>query len=52
EDQCESALLSLALQCAKRRVVVKRNRRSPDLAGAKPTFKLQGSKSRFDVYCC
>ena len=51
EDQCESELLPQALRCARRRVVVKRNRRSPELAGVKPTLKLQGSRSRFDVYC-
>ncbi|MGB1848197.1 MAG: hypothetical protein ACPHK1_09200 [Pseudohongiellaceae bacterium] len=32
--------------------MVKRNRRSPELGGTKPTLKFQGSRLRFDVYCC
>ena len=51
EDQSESELLSQSLRCARRRVVVKRNRRSRELAGMKPTLKFQGSRLRFDVYC-
>ena len=51
EDQSESGLLSQSLRCARRRVVVKRNRRSRELAGMKPTLKFQGSRLRFDVYC-
>jgi len=52
EHQSESELLSQSLRCARRRVVVKRNRRSPELGGTKPTLKFQGSRLRFDVYCC
>ena len=41
EHQSESELLSQSLRCARRRVVVKRNRRSPELGGTKPTLKFQ-----------
>ena len=51
EDQSESELLSQSLRCARRRVVVKRNRRSRELAGMKPTLRFQGRRLRFDVYC-
>ncbi len=43
-------LLALALPHAKRRVVVKRARLSPCLAGPKPDLQFKGKSSRYDVY--
>jgi 16S rRNA (guanine1516-N2)-methyltransferase len=44
------ALLSMALSCAIKRVVVKRPRHAAPLAGKLPNFSLTGNHSRFDVY--
>lgn len=49
EDHGE-ALLAPALQAADKRVVVKRPRLAPCLAGAKPDWQLSGRSTRFDVY--
>jgi len=43
-------LLGLALERARYRVVVKRARHAPPLAGLEPTFSVTGKTTRFDVY--
>ncbi len=43
-------LLGLALERARYRVVVKRARHAPPLAGREPTFSVTGKTTRFDVY--
>ncbi|MFA6408822.1 MAG: class I SAM-dependent methyltransferase [Gammaproteobacteria bacterium] len=50
DDTDSDALLPLALQVAKKRVVVKRPRLAPFLNNKKPNFSLTGQSSRFDVY--
>lgn len=50
DDLDAEALLSLALQIATDRVVVKRPRLAESLPGASPSFKLEGQSSRFDIY--
>lgn len=49
EDQGET-LLEPALRAAGNRVVVKRPRLAPCLAGVKPDWQLSGRSTRFDVY--
>ena len=49
-DADADALLPLALQVAQRRVVVKRPRHAPVLAGVKPSLVLEGESTRFDIY--
>lgn len=49
-DPDADALLPLALQVAQRRVVVKRARHAPVLAGIKPSLVLEGESTRFDIY--
>ncbi len=49
-DQDADSLLSTALTCATKRVVVKRPRLSEGLASRAPSFSLSGSSCRFDVY--
>lgn len=51
EPQDELSLLDAALQCARRRVVVKRPRLGAAIPGSSPTFSLKGESARFDVYC-
>ncbi len=46
----ESDLLEQALSSALYRVVVKRPRLAPPLAGKSPTFEFSGKSSRYDVY--
>lgn len=46
----QEQLLSAALACATRRVVVKRPRLAAPLADLKPHHSLVGNSSRFDVY--
>lgn len=46
----EPALLAVALDCARKRVVVKRPRLAEPLAGRRPSHHLEGKSSRFDVY--
>lgn len=46
----EALLLETARGHARRRVVVKRGRRSPPLASCTPDIQFQGSSNRFDVY--
>lgn len=50
DDEDAPALLQLALQHAKKRVVVKRPRLAEVLGGIKPDFCIEGSQQRFDVY--
>lgn len=49
-DVDADALLAPAIENACYRVVVKRPRIAPDLAQAKPSYRLEGKSSRFDVY--
>ena len=44
------ALLAAALALAANRVVVKRPRKAPAIAGNKPAYALEGQSSRFDIY--
>ncbi|HHJ14582.1 MAG TPA: hypothetical protein ENJ79_09440 [Gammaproteobacteria bacterium] len=46
----EAALLEAALAGARRRVVVKRPRRAPPLAGRKPSASIQSKKTRYDIH--
>ncbi|WP_211364061.1 class I SAM-dependent methyltransferase [Propionivibrio limicola] len=50
DDNDASALLEVAEGLASHRVVVKRPRKAPVLAGRKPTFCLEGKANRFDIY--
>lgn len=50
DDMDGEALLEVALQTAKKRVVVKRPRKADPVAGRKPGYQLLGKSSRFDVY--
>lgn len=50
EDIDSNVLLTNALQCAKKRVVVKRPRLAPSLTELKPSFVIMGKQQRFDVY--
>lgn len=49
-DADESELLSSALACAAKRVVVKRPRLAKAIDGPPPSYALSGSSSRFDIY--
>ena len=49
-DDDAPALLEAALALATHRVVVKRPRKAPRVAGATPGYALEGKSSRFDVY--
>jgi len=50
KDEDADQLLEMALACAKQRVVVKRPRLAPPLAGKPPSFEKPGKTSRFDIY--
>lgn len=50
EDGDADALLAAARAVATRRVVVKRPRHAPDLAGVAPHQRMEGQSSRFDLY--
>lgn len=50
EDIDAEKLLSVALEKAKKRVVVKRPRKAPAIPGPEPTLVLSGKSGRFDVY--
>ncbi len=50
EDGDADGLLQPALRAARKRVVVKRPRLAPPLAGMKPDFVVEGKSGRFDVY--
>lgn len=49
-DPDADALLAPARQLAGKRVVVKRPRHAPHLAGVKPNFVFEGESTRFDGY--
>ncbi len=49
-DEDADALLAAALDCARRRVVVKRPRKAPPLEGPKPSMSIESENTRFDVY--
>jgi 16S rRNA (guanine1516-N2)-methyltransferase len=49
-DADADVLLAPALDLASHRVVVKRPRLAPDLAGHKPSYRLEGKANRFDIY--
>jgi 16S rRNA (guanine1516-N2)-methyltransferase len=50
EDEDAPALLSAALGCARRRIVVKRPRLAPAVEGPKPSMVIESKATRFDVY--
>lgn len=50
DDLDAPALLAAALQCARRRVVVKRPRLAPLLAEPPPAVQITAPNTRFDVY--
>lgn len=50
KDLDAGLLLEQALDLASHRVVVKRPRKAPELAGKKPSFSLIGKANRFDIY--
>lgn len=50
EKNITSGLLTISLNYAKKRIVVKRPRISPYLEELKPNFSLIGKANRFDVY--
>ncbi len=49
-DDDAPALLAAALKLASHRVVVKRPRKAPAIAGDKPGYVLEGKSSRYDIY--
>ena len=50
DDPDAPALLEAALALASHRVVVKRPRKAPCIAGPKPSHALDGKSSRYDIY--
>ena len=50
DDDDSEALLAAALESARYRVVVKRPRKAPAIAGPAPTTRVEGKSSRYDVY--
>ena len=50
-DDLES-LLGAAVDCAKKRVVVKRPKGAKSLSARKPTHIIESKKTRYDVYMC
>jgi 16S rRNA (guanine1516-N2)-methyltransferase len=50
DDDDAPALLQAALALATHRVVVKRSRKAPVIAGEQPGYVLEGKSSRFDIY--
>lgn len=50
DDGDASELLAAALALASHRVVVKRPRKAPPVAGPTPGYALEGKSSRFDIY--
>ena len=49
-DSDADLLLQSAQECAQKRVVVKRPRKAPFLAGKRPNYILEGKTNRYDVY--
>jgi len=52
DDVDAPALLNAALDCAKKRVVVKRPKGAPPLAGPKPSGDIASKNTRYDLYAC
>lgn len=50
DDDDAPELLAAALALATHRVVVKRPRKAPNVAGKQPGYTLEGKSSRFDIY--
>ena len=50
DDDDSADLLAAALAVARYRVVVKRPRKAPSIAGPEPTTRLEGKSSRYDIY--
>lgn len=50
KDPDAGELLTIALACSKRRVVVKRPRLAQTLSPVEPSYTLKGKSSRFDIY--
>lgn len=50
DDDDSPALLEAALTGARYRVVVKRPRKAPSVAGPEPATRLEGKSSRYDIY--
>jgi 16S rRNA (guanine1516-N2)-methyltransferase len=50
KDDDADDLLDKALACVNYRVVVKRPRKAPFLAGRAPSYQLEGKSSRYDIY--
>jgi len=50
QDTDADGLLKAALSCARYRVVVKRPRTAPALAGPSPSHVLEGKSNRYDIY--
>lgn len=50
DDPDSDGLLNIALHHANHRIVVKRPRHAPELAGSKPAFVITGKAIRYDVY--
>lgn len=50
DDDDAPLLLEAALALASHRVVVKRSRKAPAIAGERPGHVLEGKSSRFDIY--
>ena len=50
DDDDAPQLLAAALALATHRVVVKRPRKAPSIAGVAPGYALEGKSSRFDIY--
>jgi len=50
QDADDAELLDAAIRAARCRVVVKRARKAPAIAGHKPSHSLEGKSSRYDIY--
>ncbi len=50
DDDDASQLLEAALACVRYRVVVKRPRKAPAVAGPEPATRVEGKSSRYDIY--
>ena len=50
KDSDAELLLLIAQECAQKRVVVKRPRIAPFLAGLEPNYTLEGKSNRYDIY--
>lgn len=50
DDDDAEALLAAALKAARYRVVVKRPRKAPGIAGPEPATRIEGKSSRYDLY--